>query len=111
MSPAEEMQMQVKDRLPGVGVGVEDEAITRIGHTFTLRELARETGKLTNHRWILHGGHGGNVLARNYENMHWRLRIDVAERDTVFRLGNDFGRDLLADDPAEEARVGHVPSE
>ena len=41
MSTAEQVQMQVKDRLPSVGVGVEDQSITRFGDTFALRELAR----------------------------------------------------------------------
>ncbi len=48
-----------------------------------------------------------DVSARDHENVHRRLRIDIAERDRVLVLGDQRDRDFLANDTAEQTVVSH----
>jgi len=48
-------------------------------------------------------GNGRDVLTRNNEDVHRRLRIDICEGVALVVLVDGVGRDASFDDPAEEA--------
>ena len=51
--------------------------------------------------------HARVMLARDGEQMHGRLRIEVADDDRVVVFVNPWRRDIVIDDFTEEA-VGHT---
>lgn len=107
---AKQMHVQVKNSLPRVRVCIQYEAIAGFGHALAARELGGELRHLAENFGISHRARGRNVLAGNHEDVHWRLRIDVPERDAVVRLGDHRRLNLLPGNSAEEARVSHYPS-
>jgi len=104
------MHVEVKHRLARVGIRVHDEPIARFGDTFATCQLGRELGHLADKLGVRHRARGRNVLARNHEDVHRRLGIDVPESDALVRLGDERCRDLLVGNSAEEARVRHCSS-
>jgi len=104
---AKEVQMEVKDGLAGVGIGIDHRAITSLRDSLPLRKLRRQG------REPAHDGRIGelverrDVLAWNDKDVNRCLGIDVAKGDAVVGLGDDLGRDLLAYDPAEQTGIRH----
>src|SRR5690348_17506135 len=98
----------MKYRLSRIAVRIDHETVTAVSNAFTAREIRGELRQLSDYRGITRIRHPRNVLARYYENVYRRLRIDVAERDKILRLGDDLRRYFLAYDAAEQTGLGHV---
>src|SRR5450432_3363291 len=96
------------DRLPAIGIRIDDHTISGLGDSLALRQLRRQPRHLTDDQRILHIGERRDVRARNDDDVRRRLRIDVAEGDALRRLRDELRGNLAADDAAEEAVVRHA---
>ena len=101
--------MNVEDGLTGVGVAVEDRAEA----TVAMSMFGGNRGAAPDHladeavvfcRQLVEAG---DVPARDHEDVHRRLWIDVLEGDHAVVLVDQRRRDLAAHDLAEKA-VGHA---
>lgn len=99
----QDVGVDVEDGLAGLRARVEDqpELAVRLG----ARDLVREPDDRGEQGWV-----GGRELrdvavmsAGHDEHMQRSLGMEVPERDDVTILGDDVGRDLPGDDPAEQA--------
>src|SRR6476660_1237895 len=104
---AEQMEMDVEDRLSRTGARVHDGAIAG-GDPLRSGNLRGGEHEPAHHRGIRRLVERSDVLLRDHEDVRRRLRIDVAEGDRVLVLADDLRRDLPAHDAAEQAGVGHV---
>ena len=107
-SAAEQMQVEVKHGLPGVGVRVDHGAVARFGDPLALRDLGRERARAARRSAASFASLSVATCSRGtIEHMQGRLRIDVAERDALRRLRDELRRDLAAHDAAEQTVVSH----
>jgi hypothetical protein len=92
------------DRLSAVSAGVDHGAIA-LRQSFGTRDLGSCPVKVADQGAMLLAcmGNGRDVLTRNNEDVHRRLRIDVAEGVALLVLKYGVGRDASFDDPAKEA--------
>ena len=109
LSACKDMRMAVEHRLLGVGAGIEHQPEVILG-AFSLGHGAN-IGKQS----CCGQGIGcsqaadiGFVKSWDHQQVSGRLRIDVAERHTVFGLGNDVSRDFSRDDLAKQATTAHL---
>ena len=95
--------MQMKDALPGIGAGVDHDAITAVGDSLLARQPRRDLKDLADQRAGMLGAvrHADQMLARNNQNMHRRLGRDVLERDYGIVLINQIGLNLALDNAAK----------
>ena len=99
--------MQVIHGLAAVAVGVDDGPIARRREPLVRRDLGRESGHPAD-REVVHNVIGRReVRFRDDDNVLRRLRMDVAESETVFRLGHLVHGNLASHHPAEEALFRH----
>src|SRR2546425_7031237 len=105
------MKVQVKDTLPGVRANVGQETIAALIYTHFMRQLRCSHEDFGEYRSILECQvrHGGNVTARNYQNMVWRLWVDILKRHDVLVLVDGFTGYLASRNLAEKA-VLHTAS-
>lgn len=97
------MHVQMIDGLESIRTAVDHRAKPRIGDTFGVRN-ARHRFHNVAHKGavsILHGGKTRNVSARDDQNVHGRLGLNIAERHGIRILIYDLGGNLAASDPAE----------
>jgi len=101
---AKEMPMQVKNRLARIGAVIGDKAVTAV--IYTVRRGSA-------YRQVEHSVQGavielsdiaqcGNVLSRHDEEMHQRLRINIAKRDGIIVFSYEFRSKLAGDNATEE---------
>src|SRR5579863_2916707 len=99
------MHVDVEYRLTTVSIAVHHQPVTRGGDAFLLGDLLCRQQHLPHEtrvfRW--HIVKGANMLARHYQDVHWRLGVDVAECDQGRRLQHHVGLDLAGHHLAEEA--------
>src|SRR5215207_1299935 len=109
VASAQHVTMDVKDRLAGLGTGVEDqsERLQPFGYGAGFLDHLDE-GLPVRSRQRRHVRMMG---ARNDQHVGGRLRGDVTEGDRPLRLTNDGGGHLARDDAAEQAvdRRVHAP--
>jgi len=109
-APAEEVHVEVEDRLPRLAPRVGDEPVAGSVEARPGRHLGGELEDVAEKRGtILAGGvaHGVDVSRRDHEHVRRSLRMEVAEGNRVFVARDDLGRDLARHDPAEDAIVSH----
>lgn len=96
--------MNVIDGLAAVVAGVDDGAVSA-GQALGTSDFSRGPVQVAEKLVVLllHLRNGGDVPARDDENVHGRLRFDVSERIAVVILINRFGWNASIDDLAEEA--------
>src|SRR5512137_1619630 len=102
---AHAVHVDVEDELPALPAHVHHAAPAGLGHSPLAGDGGRHPGQLA-HDGVVLGGElveGGDVLARDHERVHRRLRIDVLEGHHVGVLVEQLRRDLLASDLAEQA--------
>src|SRR5262245_8579605 len=107
-TPADEMQMNVEDRLSGFSIGVEHRPIATRGDA-TLRGDRRRAPNEFTHELIVGGAwivQWLDITPRHDEHMRRSLRVDIVERDDLVVLVNDRRLNLAVHDSAEQA-VGH----
>src|SRR5712691_2967860 len=93
------------DRVTRIGAGIDHAAIAPLTESLEARHFARCTDDRANRGVVLRLERFGvgNVLVRYHQHVNGHLRIDVAERGHLVVLEHDAGRDLTADDLAEDA--------
>lgn len=96
--------MQMKDRLPGFGSGVDDGAEAVPGDAFLPRDLRRKAQQMTEQGVMLTRGviERREVLARNQQHVRGSLRVEIAERDGVIVFVDFLRWNLTCDDFAKE---------
>ena len=105
------MKVQVKDTLPGVRANVGQETIATLIYAYFMGQLRCSHEDFGEYRSILECQlrDGGNVTAGNYQNVVWRLRVDILKRHDVLVLIDDFTGYLTSRNLAEKA-VLHTTS-
>jgi hypothetical protein len=99
--------MQVKDRLTGTCAGIDNSAIATLAVTLLVSHFGADTKQVTKHclislrRFIK----GFEMLARDYQHMHRRLRINVTDYYTAFVLVHNFAVDFSIDNLAKQATL------
>jgi hypothetical protein len=106
---AEQMQVQVVDSLAAVFAGIHDNAVA-VAELFLAGNFRRSPQQMTEKRSFVFAGFGkrADVLARDYEDMHRRLRIDISESVTELVLKDRSRGDLLVNDLAKGAAHGQT---
>ena len=102
--------MEMMHCLAAVIVRVDDGAITAGREPFRLGDLRRHREEFGYDTEVIHVVQRRHVMPGNDEDVRWRLRVDVPERQTLLILGNNRGGYFLAYDAAEEAVRRHVTS-
>ena len=100
--------MQVKDRLSGVRIRVDDGAIAAIRDAFRLGDPRGHEVHTPDTGGILGLVERRNVIAWNHEDMNGRLRVDITEREAILVLGDDRRWYFLPDDATKQAIGDHV---
>jgi hypothetical protein len=107
---AEDMRVNVPDRLAGVRAGVEDDPVAVGGDAFGDRHLARMADQLCEQPGVGRGelGQVRVMVPRDHEYMNWCLRVDITERHCS-RISRDYGRGYLSGCNAAEQAIRHGP--
>ncbi len=92
------MQVDVKDRLSGIPVAVQDKTITVLRNSLLCGEVFCHEDEFANKGDVLFGEVicRGNMLARHNKDMRWRLGIDVSKRHNILGFKDLFSRYLPA---------------
>ncbi len=100
--------MDVKDVLTGVAGRVEDDPVARLGDALFAGRPARREEELPEEvlRAVGNVVERGEVGLGDDQDVDRRLRPDVVEGEDALGLEEDLGRDLPADDAAEDAVGG-----
>jgi molybdopterin-biosynthesis enzyme MoeA-like protein len=111
-STAQQMNVQVIDFLSPVAVAIHQQAIAALGDPFLGGDSARHDKHVADQLLVLwhHIVGGGDELVRHDQDVHWRLRVDVAKGCHLVVLVDDVGRKLTANDLAEDSFGGHSSS-
>jgi hypothetical protein len=108
IASAEDVHVDVKHCLPGTRVAVEDGPVAALRVTVFFRDRCGETRHLSDERIVF----GGQIVerrdmpSRNYQYVHRRLRVDVAEGHQPIVLMDERAGDFTCDDSAEKT-IGH----
>src|SRR5439155_1025962 len=107
----EEMHVNVVDDLPALGAAVDSEPVAALGEARPFAQGLRGEEAATQRLGVarFHRHDRRNVPPRDDQEVHWGLRIDVAERDDRVVLVFDI-RGTLAGDDATEHAVRHGAS-
>lgn len=105
------MKVQVKDTLPGVRANVGQETIATLIYAHFMRQLRSSHEDFGKYRSILERQvrHGGYMTARNYQDVVWRLRVDILKRHDILVLIDNFAGYLASRNLTEKA-VLHTTS-
>jgi len=97
--------MQVEHGLARLAIAVEDRSISALAESLVGRQLSGASQHPADQRVIVPTEivGGRDVLSGNDEQVHRRLRIDVAERDEIVVFVHNRRRNLAGDDAAEQA--------
>lgn len=81
LTTAEKMKVKMKDRLPGVGVRIDDDAVTAPSKTFLPRDFGGGQKQMSERFLMLRLRRieRREMLARNDQNVRRRLRADVVK--------------------------------
>ena len=106
---AQKMQVDVKHRLSGPFIGVEERPISDLGKAAFLRDERRPADELADDLIVFGSDvvERRNMTLRHDQNVCRRLRVDVAEREHAVVFVDDGRRDLARRDPAEETIGSH----
>ena len=107
---SQQMHVDMEHGLPGIFAAVHHDAVAVLRESFPTRVLGGGQGQLADQvrlrRLQVIQGRNDLVL-RNEQHVHRRLRCDVLERQHVVVFIDDGGRDLATDDLAEEGFAAH----
>ena len=103
-APAQKVEMQVKNRLTGARAGVDDDAES-VGDFQFAGERGGHPVQMAYQRLVGRIGveRRSKMLARNNQQVHGRLRVDVVKGEAGIIGIGDFGGDLPVHDFAEDA--------
>lgn len=103
--PAEDMQVEVKDTLAGVGPAVGDDPEARVGDPRQASGAGGEEEKVAEEFAVLCGalGNGNHVSTRDDQQVHRSLRVEILEDHGALILEDDAGSGATRGDTAEDA--------
>ena len=106
---AEQVDVEVIDRLPPVGTGVDDQAVARCGEALLFGDLAGFEQQVAEQGAVLGSGvlHAGDDFLGDDEDVRRGLGLDVAESQTIVVLIDDVGGNFAADDFAKNSLFAH----
>ena len=101
------MDVKVKDRLAGAGAGVDDRAVSRLTEARIIRQARGHAQQMAEQGFVSLRSFVQrlDVFERKHEDVRWRLRIDVLDRNRAIILMHKLGGNVAGDDFAEEAVV------
>jgi hypothetical protein len=105
--PTEHVGMNVKNGLPGIGIGVEHNPVPALEHTLELGNLTSGSNKVTQQRRIPSSklSKVPVPLPRHNKHMNPSLRPNIPEgKGGLIRIDN-IGRDLTSNDAFKESLV------
>jgi hypothetical protein len=103
--------VQVKYRLPAIGVGVNDDAIAGIREAEPSSDVGRGGQQMPKHSGVSLGRlvQRIDMLSRDYQDMRRSLRTQVVERDAAVVLKNQSRRQASVGDLAKDTVfLGHL---
>lgn len=108
MTPAKNVEMEVKHALAAMGSGVDDNTVSGLGNPLQFRDLTANQHQPSQQLGIriLQLSHRDHMCSGNDERMGRRLRIDIVECDHQIVLVNEGCRNSPRDDFAKET-VAH----
>ncbi|RWX47847.1 hypothetical protein H206_05569 [Candidatus Electrothrix aarhusensis] len=103
----EDMHVDVKNRLPGLGTVIKDKA--KLLNAFFLRHLIADSYQLTHELFILfgHSGRPADMLFRNNKKMHRRCGRDVPKSQYLIILIEFVRGDITLNDLTEQTVFSH----
>ena len=102
---AQQVQMDMKDRLPAVASLIQHHAVPIPCQTSLPRHLPRDRHQMPDHTFVgdVHIQRPGDVIAWYHQDMCRRLGIDIHKCDRVFIFIHNLSRLLACDNLAEQA--------
>jgi len=102
---AQEMEMEVRDRLPAIPSMVRHDSIPRPLHGLRLTQSSGRQEETTRQFQMrrLQRRHRGNMRLRNQQEVRRGLRMDIAETQDPIVLIDPIRRDLPGNDPTKDA--------
>ena len=97
--------MEMAHALPSIRPRVDYNAVTALTQAFPLGQFGREP-KHPSHKLVvtrIQMAQAGDMFPRYYENVHWRLGVDIAKRQQLIVLVNHGRGDLLRGYLTEDA--------
>lgn len=110
VSAAQNMGVEMVDRLAGVGASIYDHPISPI-QTLLPSDVSGQSENLAQGRWIARMGERNDMLPWDDQNVDGRLGVQVAKGYRRFALRHQSRRDLAADDLAENTGRGIIRHE
>ena len=101
---AEQMQVDVENGLPGMGIGIDDEAVAVLCQTFLCCDLPGGVEEMTDGLLVVctHGIDRVHVLARYDQNVGWCGGLNVAKGVGLFILVYAGAWNFTVDDLAKD---------
>jgi hypothetical protein len=101
------MKMNVKNALPRIGTGIDDQAKTALREPIVAGQFLSDGKNLADQLLIafFEIQNGSDVPSGNDQNMDRRLRIDVPERNHRTVLVYDVSLNFSVDDAAKKTRI------
>src|SRR5690606_36403740 len=108
---AEQMHVQMENRLAAIGVRICDDSVTGVRKTFVAGDLCGRQHQMSDKLLLIlsRGIERLDMHTRNDQNMRRSLRLDVIERDAPVVFVNDASRNGSFDDLAKyTVLIGHI---
>jgi hypothetical protein len=104
-SSSQDVDVQVKYRLPSAGAVIDHRAITTRFDPALASEFSGNVKEMSDQTFVFrfHHTEGFEVSPRYHEEMDRRLRVQILDRNRGLILEHDLGRGLPPDDSAEDA--------
>lgn len=110
MSAAQNMEVEVIDRLPAEFAAIGDDAVACVGDAKFARDLTDNHPEVAEQSCVIlpDGVDRPDFLFWNHQDMDWRLRCDVAEGKAEVVFVDDVGGNLTVDDSLEDRAHGFL---
>lgn len=110
MSAAQNMEVEVIDRLPAEFAAIGDDAVARVGDAKFARDLTDNHPEVAEQSGVIlpDGVDRPDFLFWNHQDMDGRLRCDVAKGKAEVVFIDDVGGNLTVDDSLEDRAHGFL---
>src|SRR4051812_843613 len=102
--------MQVADLAAGIRPGVDSNPVATLHDTLCSGDAGRRMQQLPRYLQMpgLHRRQRVNVLARDNENMRWRTRADVSEREQIIVLVDELCGNFMGNNSTKDTGIGQA---
>ena len=109
LSPTQDVDVEMWDRLPPVIPRIDHQPIPRLVDRLTPGDIRRTNQEVTQQNLVfrLRDLHPRKRFLWNHQNVVWSLRADIPESKTEFIIVNDVRRDLATNDFSENSIFRH----